>query len=79
MLECNRRQIRIPEDIAIAGFANLDIASEINPPLTTVHVSSHRIGETAAQMMLARLGGDAAAPAPAINDLGFSIVRRQSA
>lgn len=79
VLECNRRQIRIPEDIAIAGFANLDIASEINPPLTTVHVSSHCIGETAAQMMLARLGGDAAAPAPAINDLGFSIVRRQSA
>ncbi len=79
ILECNRRNIRIPQDIAIAGFANLDIASEINPPLTTVHVSSHLIGETAAQMMLSRLTGIDGQRRNPISDLGFSIVRRASA
>ena len=78
VLECDRRKVRIPQDIAIAGFANLDIASEINPPLTTVHVSSHRIGETAARMLLARLGGKDT-EADTVSDLGFSIVRRGSA
>ena len=37
--------------LAIAGFANLDIAPEITPALTTVHVSSQQIGEKAAQML----------------------------
>jgi LacI family gluconate utilization system Gnt-I transcriptional repressor len=79
ILECNRRNIRIPQDIAIAGFADLDIASEINPPLTTVHVSSHLIGKTAAQMMLSRLAGIEGRQINPISDLGFSIVRRASA
>ena len=77
LFECNRRNIKVPEQLAIAGFANLDIAPEVTPALTTVHVGSQQIGEKAAQMLLARLGG--ATDAHPVCDLGFSIVPRESA
>jgi LacI family gluconate utilization system Gnt-I transcriptional repressor len=76
LMECQRRGIRVPEDIAICGFADLDIAKEINPPLTTVKIDSVNIGTTAATMMMAALNGERI-DTP-ICDLGFSIVTRES-
>jgi len=77
LFECAHRNIKVPEQLAIAGFANLDIAPEVSPALTTVHVGSQQIGEKAAQMLLARLSD--ATTTPLVCDLGFSIVRRESA
>lgn len=77
ILECQRRGWRVPERIAIAGFDDLGIASEILPGLTTVRVYRHELGATAAKMLLSRLSGE-----PNIVkrvDLGFEIIRRESA
>ena len=77
MMECARRGLRVPQDIAIAGFADLDIASEIVPALTTVQVRSRRIGETAAGMLMDRLQGRNVPDL--VKNLGFSIISRESA
>ncbi len=35
-LECHRQGIRVPEEIAITGFGNLEITPYLDPPLTTI-------------------------------------------
>ena len=77
LMECQRRGIRVPHDLAIAGFANLDIAEEIVPALTTVQVEAAAIGTRAADMILQRLSGNTLSETRV--DLGFSIVVRDSA
>ena len=76
LMECRRRGIRVPQDLAIAGFADLDIAAEIEPALTTVKVRSRHIGEEAARMLLTRLAGKAVTEP--VRDVGFTIVERAS-
>lgn len=77
IMECHRRGIRVPQDLAIAGFADLDIATEVVPSLTSVQVRSASIGEHAGQRILARLAGKS--EPTSVTDLGFAIVARESA
>ena len=44
--------IRIPEDLSVIGFDNLDISSLISPPLTTIAQPFQNIGEEAAKLLL---------------------------
>lgn len=53
--ECQRRRLRIPEQIAIAGFNDLDASAYINPSLTTIKTPLYEIGKTAAEMLIQRL------------------------
>lgn len=46
------KKLRIPEDIALAGFSNNPFSSIIEPPLTTVDQAAHEIGKTAARLLL---------------------------
>ncbi|HAF89040.1 MAG TPA: LacI family transcriptional regulator [Deltaproteobacteria bacterium] len=55
IFECQRRKINIPKDIAIAGFGDFEISSNIVPSLTTVSVSGHEIGLKTAKLILKRL------------------------
>jgi LacI family transcriptional regulator len=48
---------RIPEDISVVGFADLDFASTLQPALTTVQQKPKEIGRRAAQLVLDRLEG----------------------
>jgi len=47
--------LRIPEDIAIVGFDDIDVASCIRPALTTVHVPITELGALAAQKLIAAI------------------------
>ncbi|MBK8024400.1 MAG: LacI family DNA-binding transcriptional regulator [Chloroflexi bacterium] len=51
--------LRIPEDIAVAGFDDIRLASYFTPPLTTVNEPDIEQGRLAAQMLLALIEGDA--------------------
>jgi GntR family transcriptional regulator, arabinose operon transcriptional repressor len=52
--------IRIPEDLSVVGFDNLDMSTHLDPPLTTVAQQFLLIGRQAAQMLLSRIRGEAA-------------------
>lgn len=54
--------IRIPEDIAVAGFDDINLASYVTPSLTTVRCDYRRMGQVAAQVLLAQLRGEEVAP-----------------
>jgi LacI family transcriptional regulator len=49
--------LAIPDDIAIASFNDISVAQFLNPPLTTVHLPSEEIGETAVELLLERIAG----------------------
>jgi len=77
LLECNRRGIRVPDQLAICGFGDFDLASFVSPALTTVRIQPAEMGERAAQMLLRRLNGDESEPV--MIALGHQLIRRGTA
>ncbi|MBP2168679.1 LacI family gluconate utilization system Gnt-I transcriptional repressor [Erwinia toletana] len=71
MFECQRQGLRVPEDMAIAGFHGHDISQVVNPQLATVLTPRERMGQQAATMLLARINGDNSVVKP--QDVGFEI------
>jgi LacI family transcriptional regulator, galactose operon repressor len=57
MKACEEAAIRIPEDIAIVGMDNLDIASRVYPKLSSVSLNQEEIGRRSAQVLMDRLHG----------------------
>lgn len=53
-----KRGLRIPEDIGIAGFDDSDWAPIVGSGITTVAHPTYEIGQTAMERILARIGGD---------------------
>ena len=49
-------EIRVPEEIALAGFDDIPICSYLTPSLTTVHVDINQVGVRAVETLLHALG-----------------------
>jgi LacI family transcriptional regulator, gluconate utilization system Gnt-I transcriptional repressor len=75
---CQRLGVRVPQQLAIAGFGDFELARASNPALTTVRIPGERIGRTAARLIADRLAG-LADDGPRAIDLGFELVSRASA
>jgi len=69
--------IRVPEEIAVIGFDDIDEAEFAEPPLTTVHQPTYDIGRHAAELLLMHI--DQQAPASNHMILPCTFVRRFSA
>lgn len=54
---CKANQLRIPEAIKIASFANLPTASILQPPLTTITQPAFEMGEKAADLLIKAIKG----------------------
>ena len=48
----HNHSITVPEEIALVGFLNSDIANLLNPALTTVRQPAFEMGKTAAELLL---------------------------
>jgi DNA-binding LacI/PurR family transcriptional regulator len=44
--------LRVPEDIAVVGYDNIEYSAHLNPPLTTISQHPFTIGATSCQMLL---------------------------
>jgi LacI family gluconate utilization system Gnt-I transcriptional repressor len=75
--EANSRGVKVPEDLAVVGFGNLNFSAGVIPALTTVQVDGPRIGRLAGSMLVDRAEGrEVAQP---IVDVRFAILERDSA
>ena len=54
-----RRGLRVPQDISITGFDDIDFASFCDPPLTTIRVPAFEMGQTAISVLLDSVEGRA--------------------
>jgi LacI family gluconate utilization system Gnt-I transcriptional repressor len=77
IVEAQVRGLSLPGDLAVVGFGDQDFAAHLAPSLTTVRVDREALGLRAAEALLDRLEG-AGAMAP-VTDLGFEMIRRDSA
>lgn len=68
--ELHRRRVRVPRDVSVVGFDNLEISAHFVPPLTTIHQPREALGRTSARMLLERMrmspADREAGPAPRI-------------
>jgi LacI family gluconate utilization system Gnt-I transcriptional repressor len=77
IIEAQSRGIRIPEQLGIVGFGDLNFAADLNPTLTTVRIDGEAIGRHAAKFVIDMMSD---IPIPnRIKDVGFSIIERASA
>ncbi len=59
MSNLHKAGLRVPEDMSIIGFDNIDIASQVTPALTTVSVPVAGIAERAFEMLRLLIDGKA--------------------
>ena len=58
-----RAGVRVPEEIAVAGFDDIPIARFASPPLSTVRLDIRTLGERALARLLVEVSGDGASHA----------------
>ncbi|MGD9541875.1 MAG: LacI family DNA-binding transcriptional regulator [Variibacter sp.] len=75
IIEATSQGLKIPEDISIAGFNDLDYAAYLNPPLTTMHVPAEQIGRAAGDYLLGKIAGTPTLP---ITEIEVNLIVRGS-
>lgn len=75
LLEARSLGIAVPQQLSISGFDGLELAAEMEPPLTTVDVPANEMGERIGDYVINRLNGQAV---PLHTTLSVSLVVRGS-
>ena len=76
LFECRRRQISVPEQMAIVGFNDLEFMASAVPTLSSVRTNRYEMGSEAAMMVIEAIEGRR--PEKPVVDLGFKVMERQS-
>jgi LacI family transcriptional regulator len=71
--ECGRR---IPEDVSLIGFDNVDLSAIVHPPLTTIHQPKYEMGKAAVEILLRKIKEDN--PVTEHRVLGVKLIERES-
>ena len=69
--------LRIPEDVAVIGYDDIQMAAWYKPALTTIHQPVYEMGQTAVDILIRHISGSTDAPQKTL--LQPTLVARQSA
>ncbi len=75
LFECHARGLKVPDDVSIVGFDNLEFSMHSNPPLTTIDVPAEEMGMAAAGYILGNLNGETVSPH---NPVKVELILRES-
>lgn len=73
------RGVKVPDDVAVAGFDDIDEARFASPSLTTVSPGMEEIAERSIQLLIDRIEGVETAPEGLHMEAGFELKLRDSA
>ncbi len=76
IFECQRQGLKIPQQMAIAGFHGHDIGLVMQPKLASILTPRELMGQTGAERLLARLRGETVSPR--VTDVGFTLITGES-
>ena len=72
MAALRERGLRLPDDVSMAGFDDIETLRDLVPPLTTVHLALEELGERAAELALDGAPGE---PARQVRVRGHVVLR----
>lgn len=75
LIEARRAGIEVPAQLSVSGFHDYDLASQIEPPLTTVHAPVSEMSTAAAQFLISSISGE---NPPRARELATAMVVRKS-
>lgn len=52
MRTCQQHGLKIPQDIAVVGFDDIELARMVFPPLTTIEIDKNRLGHEAVELAI---------------------------
>lgn len=71
-----QNHLRVPQDISVIGFDNIEVSAMTNPPITTIEQPSFQIGYQACQLLAEKICNPSTAPRKII--LGTELIARGS-
>ncbi len=74
---CQEQGIKVPDELSVVGFDNVEISEHVSPPLTTIHIHKRRMGEIAARRLHELMTG-VDDDVPMRITLGTELIVRQS-
>jgi LacI family transcriptional regulator, gluconate utilization system Gnt-I transcriptional repressor len=75
--EAMRRGISIPQELALTGFGDFELAGASALGLTTVHIDGYKMGRTAADLIHNYYSGGT--EIPKVTNINYTIIQRNSA
>ncbi|MGB8313098.1 MAG: LacI family DNA-binding transcriptional regulator [Aestuariivirga sp.] len=78
LFECQRRGIRVPQDMAIIGFNDLEVSACAFPSLSSIATPRYEIARCSAEIILEIIRGSGNRPKKRKIDLGFKLIARES-
>ncbi len=78
MSELIKNGVSVPDDVSVVGFDDIDIAERFIPALTTIHQHREHLGESAVNLLMNAINGNAADDANAPLVLPVELIIRDS-
>lgn len=72
----NSQGVKVPEDISVIGFDDLEFATYIVPELTTVRIPYFDEGATAAELLMDRINNNEENKEPILQYMKHTVIRR---
>lgn len=73
-----QRGLRVPEDVAVVGFDDIDEARFSLPPLSSINPGRAEIAHRAVELLVERIAAGGDGPPPVTHQAGFTLIERAS-